>query len=309
MIREFAVDPELFCQWDHHVVLRHAFSREQGRLISAFPRRWKGLIREVLDRVEENKQLTAMQLLAITEWLRCEPGTQDGRMTKCDAAYDGTKAWHLNAEDSYAAFEGILSHREFDAPNAIRADETHSYVTTSAFKAETQRTVQRRKRPIIDCVRPVLKGAAQIKVIEPHFDPNKERFRNVLEALLDRLSQDGSSVRAVELHIGDPSDADMSQDRPLRFTTAELHHRLLPLLRSGWTLRVHLWRRGKEKLHPRYLLTDLAGVQIDHGWDEGELESETTPIHLMSESRRSQEWRRYQEGTEDFTLGEIIVIE
>ena len=65
-------------------------------------------------------------------------------------------------------------------------------------------------------------------------------------------------------------------------------------------------------MHPRYLLTDRGGIQIDHGWDEGEYDTETTPIMLLSRTRWEQEMGRYRLGSADFEINpttDIVIIE
>jgi hypothetical protein len=57
--------------------------------------------------------------------------------------------------------------------------------------------------------------------------------------------------------------------------------------------------------------TDRGGIQIDHGWDEGEHDTETTPIHLLSRARWEQEMERYKLGSADFEINpnsDIVVI-
>jgi len=58
--------------------------------------------------------------------------------------------------------------------------------------------------------------------------------------------------------------------------------------------------------------TDRGGIQIDHGWDEGEHDTETTPILILERSRWEQEMERYKLGSADFVMDakrDVIVIE
>jgi hypothetical protein len=164
----------------------------------------------------------------------------------------------------------------------------------------------------VECAWQLLRDSKVVRLIEPHFNPHKPRFRDVLEALLDRLHKEGSSIREIELHVRHPEDKDPQDPAPPIFTASELKGKLAPLLRSDWKLRVHLWTRGREKMHPRYLLTDRGGIQIDHRWDEGEYDTETTPILLLSRVRWEQEMERYKLGSADFVMDarrDVILIE
>lgn len=312
MIKEIALDPNLFARWPHHLALRDAFGVEKGRVISAFPKKWRGHVREEVTRLEAAGEIGPVKARSIIQWLEVPAGTRDSRMVASKAGYDGNKGWHLNAADAWQSFDAILSQQEIETPNAIFADEDHEYLRDPKFSAETQRTIQRRRMPMVECAWPLLRDSKVVKLVEPHFNPNKPRFRNVLEAILDRLRTEGSSIREIELHVRHPEDKDPHDRTPPSFTVIELRNNLSPLLRSDWSLRVHLWTRGREGMHPRYLLTDRGGIQIDHGWDEDEHGTETTPIMLLTKQRWEQELERYRLGSADFILDparDVIVIE
>jgi hypothetical protein len=42
-----------------------------------------------------------------------------------------------------------------------------------------------------------------------------------------------------------------------------------------------LRKTGGEKLHPRFLLTELGGIQFDYGLDAGDAPGDTTIVTLM----------------------------
>lgn len=312
MIKEIALDPCLFAQWPHHLALRDAFGVEKGRVISAFSKKWKGFVRDEVNRLIAERLIGDAKGKSILAWLTVPFGTTDARMVNCAAPYDGTKSWHINATAHWQAFDTILSHRDIGAGNALFADDDHEYLRDPKFSAETQLTIQRKRQRIVECAWELLRDSKIVRLIEPHFNPHKARFRDVLEALLDRLHKEGSSVREIELHVKHPEDKDPQDPTPPIFTVLELKSKLSPLLRSDWKLRVHLWTRGREKMHPRYLLTDRGGIQIDHGWDEGEQDTETTPIMLLSRARWEQEMERYKLGSADFVMdarSDVILIE
>ncbi len=312
MIKEIALDPCLFAQWQHHLALRDSFGVEKGRVISAFPKKWRGYVREEVSRLEAAGEIGPVKAKSLRTWLDVPMGAPDLRVVGNKASYDGTKAWHLNAADAWKSFDAILSHQEIETKNAILADEDQEHLRDPKFGVETQRTIQRRCQPMIDCVWPLLRDSKVVKLVEPHFNPNKPRFRDVLEALLERLHVEGASIREIELHVRHPEDRDPQDTSQSSFTTSELKQQLSPLLRSGWSLRAHLWSRGREQMHPRYLLTDRGGIQIDHGWDEGKYDTDTTPIMLLSRARWEQEMERYRLGSADFEINpatDIVIIE
>lgn len=305
MIKEIALDPCLFAQWQHFRALSNSFGVEKGRVIALFSKKWRGLVRDEVRRLEAVGSIGSVKAKSIMDWLEPRLGTPELRMVPSKAVYDKSKSWHLNAEDAHMSFDAVLSSKEIESSNAIFADDEQEYFNHPGFDAETQRTVQRRCGPMVDCVWPLLRHSNLVKLVEPHFNPNKARFRKVLEALMDRLHSKGSAVREIELHVRHPDDNEdkrRGNSDASSFTISDLKKHLPPLMPSGWCLKVHLWHRGRERMHPRYLLTDRGGIQIDHGWDEGERETETTPINLLSQKRWEEEMLRYSLGSKDFEI-------
>jgi hypothetical protein len=140
------------------------------------------------------------------------------------------------------------------------------------------------------CIAPLLRMSRELSFVDPHFDPQRIENRNPLRGFLFAASQyrDIGPIIKVEIHT---SDAD---NKPGAQTFRERCERLLPeIIPMGMTVRVYRWRQrdGGEKLHNRYVLTELAGVQFHVGLDEGN-PGETYEIDLLEESvcslRRSQ---------------------
>lgn len=53
MLAEYAIDPELFNNWRDFRFFASQFGAAQGRLISRFPKKWKGLVKEAAQNAEE----------------------------------------------------------------------------------------------------------------------------------------------------------------------------------------------------------------------------------------------------------------
>ncbi|MDP1589593.1 MAG: hypothetical protein Q8M07_17705 [Prosthecobacter sp.] len=294
MIKKIALDPELFCQWEHHRALRHEFAVEKGRLIAAFPKKWKVLVRALSETLEANGKLSSLKAETIRNWLAVSSGGDDPRFIRCGCAYDGAKAWHLNAEDQAQSFDVILSQHAIGAANAILADSELEYQNDSRFKASTQDRVPRNANALIACVWPLVRASSSIRIVEPNFIPNEDRFMKPFECLVDRLVSDGSSIKLVELHVlRSPSFSDT--------TKRNYKNTIDPILRTGYQVKVFFWADGRERLHDRYLLTDRGGIDLTWGWDEGQ-PTETTPVKILEEHMWRKEWDRYRIGTADFNI-------
>ncbi len=234
---------------------------------------------------------------AIEEWMTA-PGGQvqrDTRFAEGSWPYQETMRWSANAEARATGFDAVLSADPLDAPNAIQADEVHQYLKDARFAVPTQRRVKRRKEDLVACAWPLLCAARKVKIVEPHFDPVVPRFRDTLVYLCDRLHKELPRLNEVELHVKRGTD----------FGDATLHNYQEYLdheLSSGFKLTIYFWAALNENVHPRFLLTDCGGLMLDYGWDEGQLPDETTPVILLPEGRRLDEWNRYSVGSKDFGL-------
>jgi len=64
-----------------------------------------------------------------------------------------------------------------------------------------------------------------------------------------------------------------------------IRYHLPDLIPAGTKLRVFFWKRrpGGKRLHPRFILTELGGLQPDYGLDEGDATGDTTIVSLMAE--------------------------
>lgn len=78
---------------------------------------------------------------------------------------------------------------------------------------------------------------------------------------------------------------------------------------KGLELTFIRWRQLEEgeKLHPRYILTDIGGIRIEVGLDEGEV-GETTDISLPSELEYSQRWANFQRSTSAYKFVDELKI-
>jgi hypothetical protein len=294
MIKQIAVDPELFCQWEHHRALRNEFAVERGRLIAQFPKKWKALVRDLIEKWEREERLPTMKANTIRNWLSVPSGGADTRFIRSRADYDGNEPWRSNAEVQAEHFDLILSHQEFGVANAILADPDLDYLTDPRFKIDTQNRVPRNAASIVECVWPLVRISTCVRIVEPNFVPSEVRFMRPLERLVDRLFAEQSPIKLIELHVSRPAGFSNT-------TIRNFYSQIDPILRSGYQLRVFFWADGRERLHERYLLTDCGGIESSWGWDEGAA-TETTPVKILEESIWKKEWNRYQIGSPDFQI-------
>ena len=116
-------------------------------------------------------------------------------------------------------------------------------------------------------------------LVDPNFDASEPRFRDPLIAFLS-VRPGGKPWRRCELHVYRPQD-----DKVLENRIYHSNRQLAEVVPTGTTLRLHFWagKSGGEKLHPRFLLTELGGIQFDYGLDAGGGPTDTTIVTLMDQ--------------------------
>jgi hypothetical protein len=131
----------------------------------------------------------------------------------------------------------------------------------------------------------MLTNCKQIHLIDPHFGPENPKHRKVLEALMDVLAEQALTPEIVRVHCKKKS--------PLAFFEQEAA-KMAARLPTGCTIEFMRWgqKRGGEKLHNRYVLTDLGGVMIGVGLDAGE-EGETDDLLLLPLAQYERRWFQY----------------
>ena len=221
---------------------------------------------------------------------------RDPRMVQTKAPWDEQQSWIENAHASKSEFDCVLSPSLSSEGSSLCADDLGHYAASELFGVCRQRNIKRTAATLVDCVWPLLSQSSVIRIVEPHFDPVDRRFTNTLFEAIKRLSETGRKT-TIELHVR--RDADSFGERTKRNYQVILE----PKLRAGLKLKVFFWANGSQKLHPRYLLTEVGGIKLDYGWDEAkDAPEEETPAILLEESLRAEEFSKYQIGSAAFHL-------
>jgi hypothetical protein len=131
-----------------------------------------------------------------------------------------------------------------------------------------------------------LRASNELVLVEPNFNADEPRFRDSFQAFV-QCREDGRLWNRLELHVKFPTDRDGKYfPGALANRISGFEHHLAPLIPAGSRLTVYFWQRkpGGKKLHPRFILTELGGLQPDYGLDEGDAEGDTTIVSLMDEA-------------------------
>jgi hypothetical protein len=294
MLHEYALDPSVLHNFDKVRYFLEKFGVYHGRLISRFPRKWKRMVYEACAACGDiEKKRIEVSLISA-----------DFKLMKTGRLYDDSLAWLINAEKQHSAkpFHAIISNSNPRNISDVLIADAVSEESTPLLRVKREDCVSRSAEILAKMVQPLLQISAEVLFIDPHFDPTKERFRRTLSLFLMALNGN-EKVRRIEYHLGD----DLGEPY---FKTECMRHisRILPKNRAITFVR---WKQFEtnpgDQLHPRYVLTDLGGIRIDVGLDEGE-EGETTDISLLDWTLYQQRWKDYGESPAFEFVDKITIV-
>ena len=135
-------------------------------------------------------------------------------------------------------------------------------------------------------VSPILSNCLELYFIDPHFGPENARHRRPLEAFLNEMAVNRCGKpfpNCIEIHTSNKADSVFFKD-----TCLEELPQLIP---SGYSIKLKRWaeRSGGEKFHQRFILTDIGGVEVDPGLDDGK-KGESFKVILLKRKMFEKHW-------------------
>ena len=183
--------------------------------------------------------------------------------------WNDAHVWLENAEheNERHPFHAILSRdNPRGLPRVMRPDDILDG-TPEAWRAPGSIVVERSAASMADSVASMLRSAKRILLVDPHIRPSRPRYRNSLHEFFGLVGI-GMPCVTLELHAGNVAAYAPDWDNFRR----ECKRHLPCLVPAHLNLIVRRWtnRDGGERLHNRYILTDIGGVQFGVGLDEGD---------------------------------------
>ena len=134
----------------------------------------------------------------------------------------------------------------------------------------------------------LLSNCSEAIFVDPHFNPDKLKYRRPFEHFFQALlhNRKGTLPRRVEVHASDKLGSSFFNDG--------CHEKMPRIIPLGLKVIFKQWqeRPGGEKLHNRYILTDIGGVDFGTGLDEGDA-GQTDDIKLLGKERFKIRWQQY----------------
>lgn len=306
MICEFALDPELVATWHdrkEYLFFDEKFGVRTGRIVSLYPKKWPALVWKRFERSPCGQDQNARKNLTALLTDLCQ------HAVKRRSSFSEIEDWLERAEAEHAErpFHGILSaknprHHECVIHSAELTETCHAL-----WKVPDAPVVSRNVRDLVGAVEPLLKVCRHAVFVDPYFDPTKSRFTDPFTGYMEAVwtSRYGVDDPIVELHTGidrffrhgEDRSAD-EEKRVARNLSGDMKRQLPRCIPEGKTVQVFIWKQREhgERLHNRYILSEVAGVSFGTGLDQSnDPESvETDDISLLSPIQLDTRWKQYK---------------
>lgn len=282
MIHEFALEPELVATWRSIAEMRYyreCFAQGRGRVVSQYPKSWKKRVWQAFRSANDIERKRFEEFLArLSE-----------RLVRREGLWNEDVEWLPNAEMEHARvpFRAIVA-RSNPREHAAVLQAADLSEESPAWAVERGRAVQRTPEDLAGALAPMLRSCGELIFVDPNFGPENARHRRPLEAILRTLAElrPGALPARIEVQTKVISTAEFFRD--------ETRLRMPRLIPAGLRVRfIRLSEKpGGEKLHNRYVLTDLGGVMLGTGLDDGS-SGQSDDINLLDPAQFEFRWRQY----------------
>ncbi len=262
MIHEYAIEPALAVAWATHrnefEYYYEKFGLGQPKIMSEFPKfkNWRKQFKRAAAGAQD------FELQRITAFFSL---LTEKRIHRDGFSYDGTISWLENAEteNERCQFQAILASenpRQYGNVLTQGAIKTHPL-----WKINEQDFCPRIAQKMAQLVSAMLSNCLEVHFIDPHFGPENTRHLRPLKAFLKEMADNrrGRPQGCIEIHTSDKADADFFKDH--------CQEKLPNIVPSGYRVKLKRWiqRPGGVKLHERFILTNIGGVKVGPGLDDG----------------------------------------
>lgn len=267
MIHEYALEPEVVASWhdrDKGRFFIDRFGYGAGRVVGMYPSKtnWRKHVWAVLDADFSPTDKDRMRMVEIVKKLI------EAKVQRVGSEWNGTLDWLTNAESEHLRkpFHAILARENPRNNGTVMREADILEGEAAGWGTPHSIVVQRSAENMAECVAPMLRCATRVLFIDPYFRANERRFRDPLAAFLRQVSPQATTEIHASASYKDAPNEEYFRDESER---ALQRHAVIP---GGRELKMHRWRNreGGEKMHNRYVLTDIGGVQFGTGLDEGE---------------------------------------
>lgn len=270
--KEYALDPDLFDDFYRADAFLSGLGFEHGRLLGPVPSDWLRRIRDAAN--ERFSPIQQQKIIGHLEKLRRAVRARN-------LAFNDALPWVDQALDCHRlkAFDAILLNGAHEDPVVV--DASNGAGGLSCWQNARRYEVERTAEALGRALRPLLERAYEVIVVDPYFNPSMapgtSKWLRPLRALSECLAGN-RQLRRFEVNTLSPAHDAWPLELFFRHCAANIP----PTLPNELRVNLRLWERrpGGLQFHERLIATDLGGVLLDPGLDDGN-EGETYTLRLL----------------------------
>ena len=270
--KEYAIEPSLFANYYLGNEILSGLGYEHGRIVGAIPKKWTRAVRNYA------LSHTEMQQAKLVERLN----DLKHAIVPRNHPYDGSRPWRDQALEYHQAlpFDGVLLEGPGSVPGCI--DTTLGLGGQQLWAHGRQISIPRTSAPLAQALRPLLCTALEVIIVDAYFNPSvavaQSKWLRPLQAVAAQLPTDGRVTR-FEVH----ALSSRSDPWPAGLFVQHCRNNIASALPKGISLDAMLWkeRNGGLQFHERLIVTNVGGVVVDPGIDDGN-PGETYVLRLLS---------------------------
>lgn len=290
MFYEYALEPAVLATWQSVRYFLDAFGPWKGRFLVAFPGKWKRMVYEGLSCPDYEKHKIIERLK------RLDPCVFSlGR----GATFDPAQPWRANAaaEHGRQPFRAVIVAEGPSVGEFIEADAVTD--AHPLWNVEPGTAVARDPASFVRALQLLIRSSSHLALVDPYFRADQ---RDKLDALLHLCR--ATVVRSVTIDVH-ASDAVLAHHEFLRLARLAVPQNLP----RGTTVTFRSWteRRGGDRFHNRYVITDVGAVQFGDGIERGDA-GQYDRLSLLGPDERIRLWNQLYGSPTAFDLaGELEI--
>ena len=304
MFYEYAVEPAAVTDsWQNFRYLLENFGFDKGRLIYDFPNEWYKLIESALNKkktIEKKKwqeKIIKANAFKIVDLNRSDFSEKKSWLTNAINEHKRNKFRAIIALNHPVKQHYILNPEELTEENEL-------------FKIEKNKQVALTGKSLSTAMSILLKSAKYFLFVDPYFDVENGQYMKTLNACVVEMTLQRETTVYCEIHFNEfrlrPSMSQLSfliKNNKIfeNYSTKNISIKLF-----SWKKKV-VSNQTTPHLHPRYLLTNIGGIQIDSSFKAVENNDLTTDMALVDLDFCQSKMEFYNENSNVFKLNSPII--
>lgn len=270
MIHEYALQPEMVATWGELYRARfylREFGFEQGRLVSQYPKKWTRKVWEAFDGANDNDKMRLTELLV---------QLKKNMIKRKNCDWDTTKdEWLSNAlvEHNRYPFCVLMAKDNPENNGDVLIEEALNQPICEGWDNPHGLPVNRNAQDMANSIGVLLSHCRWVKFVDPYLCQCRHNYKLSMSTFFGSL--------ATQEPMGQPDNIEIhtSGDGASEEFLKEFYGKILP---KGLNATLFRWKEktGGQRLHNRYILTDIGGVSFLHGLACGE-EGETDDVNRL----------------------------